>query len=73
MDEQGSGTLKPGGKAFLSVTEVAMRIERSRATVYRAIKNGRLPLPVYMVGGRMRIPTVAVERMRSGDLPVPQE
>ncbi len=50
-------------KPLLSIEEAANLLGESRSTLYRAIASGRFPLPVYAIGGRMRIPRRAVERL----------
>jgi len=56
---------QPSGP-LLSVEETATLLGESRSTIYRAIKAGTLPLPVYRLSGRMRIPKLAVERLIAG-------
>jgi excisionase family DNA binding protein len=50
-------------KPLLSIEATANLLGGSRSTLYRAISSGRFPLPVYAIGGRMRIPRRAVERL----------
>lgn len=45
-----------GSPALLNVEEAAALLGVARDTVYRAIRAGTLPLPVYVIGRRMRIP-----------------
>ena len=56
-----------GGKKLLSVEDAAMLLDTSRATLYRAIKRGELPLPLFTIGRRLRIPRAAVERLLAGE------
>ena len=53
-------------KALLNVEEAAVLLGVTRDTIYRAIKAKTLPLPVYLIGKRMRIPRAAVERLLEG-------
>ncbi len=53
----------PYAKPFLSVGEAATALGTSRSTLYRAIKAGTFPLPVLVVGRRMRIARRAVDRV----------
>lgn len=52
--------------ALLSVAEAAILLGIDRATCYRAIRNETLPVPVVRLGGRIRIPRRAVERLLDG-------
>jgi len=64
-----AGGRAQGGRrstALLSVEEAATLLGVARDTVYRAIRAGTLPLPVYVIGKRMRIPRLAVERLLQG-------
>jgi excisionase family DNA binding protein len=54
-------------KPLLSVEEAAEMLGQSRSSLYRAIKKGSVPLPVYKIGGRYRIPRAAVERLLNGE------
>ncbi len=49
-------------KPLLSVEEAAVLLGQSRSSIYRAIDRGDLPLPVFTINGRLRIPRRAVER-----------
>ena len=55
-------------KPLLSVEEAAELLGYSRPSLYRAISLGQLPLPVFHIGGRIRIPRKAVEKMIEGEL-----
>jgi excisionase family DNA binding protein len=55
-----------GMSALLSVEEAATLLGIDRATCYRAIRNDTLPVPVVRLGGRIRIPRRAVERLLEG-------
>jgi excisionase family DNA binding protein len=50
-------------KPLLSVSETAVLLGENRATLYRAIQRGEFPLPVFQIGGRMRIARQAVNRL----------
>ena len=58
-------------KPLLSVDEVSILLGQSRSSVYRSIQRGDLPLPMFKLNGRLRVPRRAVERLLEGDLPVP--
>ena len=53
-------------KPLLSVEEAAVLLGETRSTLYRALKAGALPLPVFRIGSRIRIPRRAVERLIDG-------
>jgi excisionase family DNA binding protein len=55
-----------GTKPLLSVEEAAVLLGETRSTLYRALAAGTLPLPVYVIGARRRIPRRAVERLVAG-------
>ncbi len=58
-----------GMSALLSVEEAATLLGIDRATCYRAIRNDTLPVPVMRLGGRIRIPRRAIERLLEGAEP----
>ena len=53
-------------KPLLSVEEAAVLLGETRSTLYRALKAGTLPFPVFRIGSRIRIPRRAVERLIDG-------
>jgi excisionase family DNA binding protein len=55
---------------LLSVDEAAVLLGQSRASVYRAIERGDLPVPVFTINGRLRIARRAIERLIDGEPPV---
>lgn len=59
----------PAAGDLLSVEQAAALLGVTRDTIYRAIKAKRLPLPVYVIGKRMRIPRAAVDRLLAGIAP----
>lgn len=56
-------------KPLLSVHDTAILLGQSRSSIYRAIERGDLPLPVFTINGRWRVPRLAVERLLAGELP----
>lgn len=56
-------------KPLLSVEEAATLLGESRSTLYRSIERGDLPLPVFRINGRLRIPRRAVDRLVEGSDP----
>ncbi len=55
-------------KPLLSVEDAAVLLGQSRSSIYRAIDRGDLPLPVFTINGRPRIPRRTVERLLDGDV-----
>jgi excisionase family DNA binding protein len=53
-------------KSLLSVEEAAVLLGVDRTTCYRAIRGDTFPLPVVRLGGRIRIPRRAIERLLDG-------
>jgi len=60
-------------KPLLSIEETAILLGETRSTLYRAVKAGTLPLPVFVIGGRFRIPRASVERLVAGLSPIPDD
>jgi excisionase family DNA binding protein len=56
----------PTSKPLLSVEEAAVLLGETRSTLYRAIKAGPFPLPIFKIGQRLRIPRRSVERLLAG-------
>ena len=63
----------PSQKPLLSVDETAVLLGASRASIYRSIERGDLPLPVFKINGRLRIARRAVERLLAGEAPLTHE
>jgi excisionase family DNA binding protein len=63
----------PNLKPLLSVDEAAILLGASRASIYRSIERGDLPLPVFKINGRLRIARQAVERLLAGEPPLDRE
>jgi hypothetical protein len=63
----------PNQKPLLSVDETAILLGASRASIYRSIERGDLPLPVFKINGRLRIARRAVERLLAGEPPLTDE
>ena len=57
-------------KPLLSVDETAILLGTSRASLYRSIERGDLPVPVFTINGRLRIARRAVERLLAGEPPL---
>jgi excisionase family DNA binding protein len=57
---------------LVSVEEAAEMLGQSRSSLYRAIDQGSIPVPVIKIGGRYRIARVALQRIIDGEAPSPQ-
>jgi excisionase family DNA binding protein len=60
-------------RSLLSVEEASVLLGVTRSTLYRAIKAGTFPLPVFRIGQRTRIPRRSVDRLLAGLPPSPEE
>ena len=60
-------------KPLLSVEETAILLGETRSTLYRAIKAGDFPLPIFRIGRRIRIPRRSIERLLAGLPPMPPD
>jgi len=69
----GSSRRDQAPKPLLSVDQASILLGESRDSLYRSIKRGDLPLPVYRINGRIRIPRRAVPRLLDGLPPVGTE
>ena len=59
-------------KPLLSVLETAIMLGQTQSSIYRPIEKGDLPLPVFKIAGRYRIPRLSVDRLLAGEV-VPNE
>jgi predicted DNA-binding transcriptional regulator AlpA len=57
-------------RPLLSVDEASILLGQSRASLYRAIERGDLPVPVFTINGRLRIARRAIERLLDGEPPI---
>ena len=60
-------------KPLLSVEEAAVLLGETRSTLYRSIKAGTFPLPIFRIGQRIRIPRRSIERLLAGLPLIPPE
>lgn len=58
--------VNPPVRPLVSVEEAGRILGLSRATMYRSIRKGDLPLPVLRISGRWRIPRAALDRLAAG-------
>ncbi len=61
------GGIDTGGRPLVSVEEAGLVLGLSRATMYRSIRKGDLPVPLLRISGRWRIPRRALERLVESD------
>jgi excisionase family DNA binding protein len=54
--------LVPNGSLLLTLPELAAHLRINRATVYRLLQRGELPIPVLRVGRSPRVRSTDVER-----------
>ena len=54
-------------RPLLSVEEAGEVLGLSRATMYRSIRRGDLPLPLLRISGRWRVPRRALEKLINGE------
>ncbi|WP_276970234.1 helix-turn-helix transcriptional regulator [Ferrimicrobium acidiphilum] len=52
---------------LMSIEEAAIRLGVERSTAYRAIKNGTFPVKVIVLGGRYKVPRLALDRLLNGE------
>ncbi len=52
-------------RPFVTAPEAFEALGIDRSTGYRLIRRGAFPLPVVRVGNQIRIPTAALERLRT--------
>ncbi len=62
------GGINTGGRPLLSVEEAGLVLGLSRATMYRSIRKGDLPLPLLRISGRWRIPRRALEQLVQAEM-----
>ncbi len=60
-------------KPLLSIEEAAEMLALSRGTLYRSIKRGDCPLPVFKINGCHRIPRRAIEALVEGHVLPPAQ
>lgn len=68
-ERSGSVTDRRDGptRPLLSVREAATLLGMDPSTLYRAINRAEVPFPVIQLGGRLRIPRAAIDRLINGE------
>lgn len=61
-------THKENPHRLISIEEASLRLNISKATAYRAIKDKTFPLEVIQLGGRQKVSLAALERLLVGEI-----
>lgn len=59
--------MKPRIRQLLSLEETALLLGIGRSTLYRAVKDEKVPFPVHRIGGCWYVPKAALQRFLEGD------
>lgn len=52
---------------LLSLEQTALVLGIGRSTIYRAVRDGKVPFPVHRIGGKWYVPKRALERFLDGE------
>ena len=52
---------------LLSLEQTALVLGIGRSTIYRAVRDGKVPFPVHRIGGNWYVPKRALERFLDGE------
>ena len=55
-------------KLLLSLQETSLLLGIGRSTLYRAVRDDKVPFPVHRIGGYWYVPKAALQRFLNGDL-----
>jgi excisionase family DNA binding protein len=58
---------------LLNLEDTALVLGIGRSTMYRAVRDGKVPFPVHRIGGKWYVPRRALERFLDGDEEVGEE
>lgn len=53
--------------ALLNLEETALVLGIGRSTIYRAVRDGKVPFPVHRIGGTWYVPKRALQRFLAGE------
>ena len=53
-------------RLLLSLDETALLLGIGRSTLYRAVKDGKVPFPVHQIGAYWYVPRAALQRFLDG-------
>ncbi len=52
---------------LLNLEETALVLGIGRSTIYRAVREGKVPFPVHRIGGKWYVPKRALQRFLDGE------
>lgn len=52
---------------LLNLEDTALVLGIGRSTIYRAVREGKVPFPVHRIGGKWYVPRRALERFLNGE------
>jgi excisionase family DNA binding protein len=52
---------------LLNLEETALVLGIGRSTIYRAVRDGKVPFPVHRIGGNWYVPRRALQRFLDGE------
>jgi excisionase family DNA binding protein len=53
---------------LFNLEETALVLGIGRSTIYRAVRDGKVPFPVHRIGGKWYVPRRALERFLDGEV-----
>ena len=59
--------MKPRSAQLLNLEETALVLGIGRSTIYRAVREGKVPFPVHRIGGKWYVPKRALQRFLDGE------
>jgi excisionase family DNA binding protein len=65
--------MKSRNAQLLNLEETALVLGIGRSTIYRAVREGKVPFPVHRIGGTWYVPKRALQRFLDGEEPVHRE
>jgi excisionase family DNA binding protein len=58
--------MRPRSAELLNLEETAFVLGIGRSTIYRAVRDGKVPFPVHRIGGKWYVPKRALQRFLDG-------
>lgn len=59
--------MKSRSDQLLNLEKTALVLGIGRSTIYRAVREGKVPFPVHRIGGKWYVPKRALQRFLDGD------
>ncbi len=59
--------MKPRNAQLLNLEDTALVLGIGRSTIYRAVREGKVPFPVHRIGGKWYVPKRALQRFLDGE------